>query len=57
MRRNIFYDKINIAYTETGKMSFQMTSFEEILNFFELRICWLNSDPNFVLSANYRILT
>ena len=42
MRRNIFYDKINMAY-ETGKMSFQMTSFEEILNYFKLRNCWLNS--------------
>ena len=42
MRRNIFYDKINIAY-KTGKMSFQMTSVEEILNYFKLRNCWLNS--------------
>ena len=24
-------------------MSFQMTSFEEILNYFKLRNCWLNS--------------
>ena len=24
-------------------MSFQMTSFEEILNYFEQRNCWLNS--------------
>ena len=42
MRRNIFYDK-KIYHTETGKMSFQMTSFEEILNYFKLRNCWLNS--------------
>ena len=41
MRRNIF-DKINIAYTETWKMSFQMTFFEEILNHFKLRNCRLN---------------
>ena len=25
-------------------MSFQMTSFEEILNYFKLRNCWLNSE-------------
>ena len=42
MRRNIFYDKIT-KHTETGKMSFQMTSFEEILNHFKLRNCGLNS--------------
>ena len=42
MRRNIFYDKINIAYGNR-KISFQMTSFEEILNYFKLRNCWLNS--------------
>ena len=28
---------------ETEKMSFQMTSFKEILNYFKLRNCWLNS--------------
>ena len=34
--------KRNIA-TETEKMSFQMTSFEEILNCLKLRNCWFNS--------------
>ena len=42
MRRHIFYDKINIAYGNRKK-SFQMTSFEEILNYFKLRNCWLDS--------------
>ena len=28
---------------EAGKMSFRMTSFEEILNYFKLRNGWLNS--------------
>ena len=32
-----------IQHTETGKMSFRMTSFEEILNYFKLRNNWLNS--------------
>ena len=40
MRRNIFYDKINIAYENRKN---EMTSFEEILNYFKLRNCWLNS--------------
>ena len=40
MSRNIFYDKINTAY---GKMSFQLRSFEEILNYLKLRNCRLNS--------------
>ena len=43
MRRNIFHDKTNTTHTETGKMSFRMTSFEEILNYFKLRNNWLNS--------------
>ena len=32
-----------IQHTETGKMSFRMASFEEILNYFKLRNGWLNS--------------
>ena len=32
-----------IQHTEKGKMSLRMTSFEEILNYFKLRNCWLNS--------------
>ena len=32
-----------IQHTETGKMSFRMTSFEEILNYFKVRNGWLNS--------------
>ena len=43
MRRNIFHDKTNTTHTETGKMSFRMTSFEEILNYVKLRNNWLNS--------------
>ena len=27
------------------KMSFRMISFEEILNYFKLRNCWLNPKP------------
>ena len=42
MRRNIFHDKTNTTHTETGKMSFRMTSVEEILNHFKLRNNWLN---------------
>ena len=43
MRRNILHDKNQIQHTETAKMSFRMTSFEEILNYFKLRNNWLNS--------------
>ena len=32
-----------IQHKETGKVSFRMTSFEEILNYFKLRNGWLNS--------------
>ena len=32
-----------IQHMETGKMSFRMTSLEEILNYFKLGNCWLNS--------------
>ena len=32
-----------MQHTETEKMSFQMTSFKEILNYFKLRNGWLNS--------------
>ena len=32
-----------IQHTETGKMSFRMTSFEEILNYFKVRNGWLNT--------------
>ena len=47
MRRNIFYDKINTAYENRTKlMSCLMTSFEEILNYFKPRNCWLNSKPS-----------
>ena len=35
MTRNIFHDKTNTTHTETGKMIFRMTSFEEILNYFK----------------------
>ena len=42
MRRSIFNDKINTAYGNK-KMSFQMTSFKEILNYSKLRNSWLNS--------------
>ena len=42
MPRNIFYDKINTAY-RNRKNEFRMTYFEEILNYFKLRNCWLNS--------------
>ena len=41
-----------IQHTETGKMSFQMTSFEEILNYFKLRNGWLN----FKLCAKRKLL-
>ena len=43
MRRNIFHDKTNTTHTETGKMMFRITSFEEILNYFKLGNNWLNS--------------
>ena len=43
MRGSIFHDKTNTTYTETGKMSFQRTSFEQMLNYFKLRNGWLNS--------------
>ena len=47
MRRNIFHDKINTAYgNRTKLMSFLITSFEEILNCFKLRNCWLNFKPS-----------
>ena len=32
-----------IQHTEIGKISFRMTSFEEILNYFKLKNGWLNS--------------
>ena len=42
MRRNIFYFKMNIAY---GNRENELSNylFEEILNYFKLRNCWLNS--------------
>ena len=44
MHRNIFYDKINIAYgNRKNELSNDILSFEEILNYFKLRNCWLNS--------------
>ena len=43
MRRNICYDKINIAFGNRENELSNMTSFEEILNYFKLRNCWLNS--------------
>ena len=52
MSRNIFHDKKQIQHTETGKMSFRMTSFEEILNYFKLRNNWLN----FKLCAKRKLL-
>ena len=42
MRRIIVHDEINTAYG-TEQMSFRMTSFEEILNYFKLINGWLNS--------------
>ena len=42
MRRDIFMEK-QIQHTETGKMSFRMTSFEEILSYFKLSNGWLIS--------------
>ena len=42
MRRDIFMVK-EIQHTATGKMSFRMTSFEEILSYFNLRNVWLIS--------------
>ena len=41
-----------IPHTETGKISFQMTSFKEILNYFKLRKGWLN----FQLYAKRKLL-
>ena len=41
MRRNIFYDKINIAYGNREK-ELSNDIFEEILNHFKLRNCRLN---------------
>ena len=32
-----------IQHTETGKMNFRMTSFEEVLNYSKLRNGWVNS--------------
>ena len=43
MRRNIFYDKINIAYGNRENELSNDISFEEILNHFKLRNCELNS--------------
>ena len=42
MRRNIFYDKINIAYGNR-KNELSNDIFRRILNYFKLRNCWLNS--------------
>ena len=41
-----------IQHTETGKMSFRMTFFEEVLNYFKLRNGWVNSK----LSAKRKLL-
>ena len=42
MRRNIFHDKINIAYGNR-KIEFSNDIFRRNLNYFKLRNCWLNS--------------
>ena len=41
MRRNIFYDKINIAYGN-NKIELSNEIFRRNLNCFKLRNCWLN---------------
>ena len=42
MRRNIFYDKINIAYGNR-KIELLNDIFRRNLYYFKLRNCWLNS--------------
>ena len=42
MRRNIFHDKINIAYGNR-KIELSNDIFRRNLNYFKLKNCWLNS--------------
>ena len=42
MRRNIFHVEIITTY-KNKKMTFQIASFEETLNYFKLKDGWLNS--------------